>query len=185
MTDSFGSDYLIKAAQQTDIAALQTIELSAAHLFSQTPYQELAQGEPISSDRYHHYFDAGFPIWIGWSLDNGLPDRPAGFALTLPLDGDLHLQEISVHANHQRRGLGGWLLRHVLRFAKGKGYHGVTLTTYRSIAWNGPFYTKHGFAELTDGEMSKSLGAILKKEIDHGANATDRCAMRHPFTKMV
>ena len=50
-----------------------------------------------------------------------------------------------------------------------------TLTTFRTIPWNGPFYRSCGFAEWTV-DLSEYIEAELAKEAVNGLK--DRCAMR-------
>ena len=62
--------------------------------------------------------------------------------------GDLaHLEQLSVHPDHTRRGLGRSLLRAAVEWAASHGYGELTLCTYRGVAWNGPFYASEGFVE--------------------------------------
>ena len=62
--------------------------------------------------------------------------------------GDLaHLEHLSVHPDHTRRGLGRSLLRAAVEWAASHGYGELTLCTYRDVAWNGPFYASEGFVE--------------------------------------
>jgi len=72
--------------------------------------------------------------------------------------GDLaHLEQLSVHPDHTRRGLGRSLLRAAVEWAASHGYDELTLCTYRDVAWNGPFYASEGFVE--DGAADDWLTA--------------------------
>jgi len=87
------------------------------------------------------------------------PVRPDELPLLPPLEppvglcridavGDLaHLEQLSVHPDHTRRGLGRSLLRAAVEWAASHGYGELTLCTYRDVAWNGPFYASEGFVE--------------------------------------
>ncbi len=60
-----------------------------------------------------------------------------------------HLEQLSVHPGHGRRGIGRALLRAGADWARRKGYGELTLATYRdAVPWNGPFYASEGFVEL-------------------------------------
>jgi GNAT superfamily N-acetyltransferase len=68
-----------------------------------------------------------------------------GFALVKMLADDLpHLEEIDVHPSHGRRGLGTALVREVCEWATLRGHVMLTLTTFRAVAWNLPFYARLG-----------------------------------------
>ena len=44
----------------------------------------------------------------------------------------------------------------------------MTLTTFRDVAWNGPFYSRIGFAEVEDLEAHPRLAKELAEEADDG-----------------
>ena len=56
----------------------------------------------------------------------------------------LHIAELSVHTDHQRKGLAKGLMRHLDEVARKPGMkiRGLSLTTYRDLAFNGRFYSK-------------------------------------------
>ncbi|WP_235834759.1 GNAT family N-acetyltransferase [Actinomadura logoneensis] len=84
-------------------------------------------------------------------------DPPAGYAVLSPLDGALHLDQISVHADLAGQGIGTRLLRAVLEHAAAAGSPGVSLLTFRDIAWNAPWYARHGFAVLPEERWTPGL----------------------------
>jgi len=74
-------------------------------------------------------------------------DPPKGFARIDRLGEGAHLEQLSVHPDHVRRGIGRSLLRAACDWACRQGYRDITLTTFRDVAWNGPFYASEGFTE--------------------------------------
>jgi hypothetical protein len=54
----------------------------------------------------------------------------------------------------------------------------VTLTTYRDIPWNAPFYRRLGFEELTAAELTPDLREIVLAEAKKGLEPTRRVVMR-------
>jgi GNAT superfamily N-acetyltransferase len=86
-------------------------------------------------------------------------DPPVAFAYVDWLDGHLHLHQIAVHPRHGRRGIGSALMAAVIARA---GNAGVTLTTFRDVPWNGPWYAHLGFAELA--EPGPGLSALVALE---------------------
>jgi GNAT superfamily N-acetyltransferase len=90
-------------------------------------------------------------------------DPPVGFAAMVELDGHGHLEQIAVHADHGRRGVGAALLDAVRA-----GRDGVTLITFRDVPWNGPWYARHGFTELPETKWGPQLRAHWQAEIDAG-----------------
>ncbi|MFI9386890.1 GNAT family N-acetyltransferase [Kutzneria sp. NPDC052558] len=72
---------------------------------------------------------------------------PVGFAYVGEVDDGLHLHQLAVHPDHGRQGLGTALLSAVFARAAGRA---VTLTTFRHIPWNEPWYRARGFTAVTD-----------------------------------
>ena len=75
-------------------------------------------------------------------------DPPVGMSRIDAVAGGAHLAQLSVQPDHGRRGLGRALLRAACDWARGHGYDELTLTTYRDVPWNGPFYASEGFVEI-------------------------------------
>ncbi|TCO52587.1 GNAT family N-acetyltransferase [Actinocrispum wychmicini] len=88
-------------------------------------------------------------------------DPPVAFAYADRLDTRLHLHQIAVHPAHVRTGIGSALMAAVIGRA---GSAGVTLTTFRDVPWNGPWYARLGFVELAD--PGPDLAALVAAERD-------------------
>ena len=180
------SRFAIRNAVGDDIPDLQAVERSAAQLFAGSPYPELVHFAPISSLAYAGFLAEGAPLFVAERKAEGPGDQGsgfthpmAGFALCRALPSGLHLQELSVHGSFQRQGLGQMLLDHVINHARSQRYPLVSLTTYRDIPWNGPFYEQAGFEILPPDEGPLELKAILEAEIVNGASPQARCIMVH------
>lgn len=81
----------------------------------------------------------------------------------------LHIAELSVHSDHQRQGLGKRLLdamfaetsdtnRMPMGGMRGYQFHGYSLTTYRHLSFNAPFYARRGFRELPVSGIEPCVG---------------------------
>jgi len=104
-------------------------------------------------------------------------EPPTGFVTVEVVDGAAHVWQLAVLPSMQRRGVGRALLDAVCRWARGEGYTALTLTTYRDVSWNGPFYEKLGFHELDN--LTPGLAAIRQHERDLGDDEFGpRIAMR-------
>ncbi|CPQ40710.1 acetyltransferase [Bordetella pertussis] len=62
--------------------------------------------------------------------------------------------------------------------AAAAGLPAITLTTFRDLPWNQPFYARLGFATLQADGLNVRLQAILAREASLGLPAARRCAMR-------
>ena len=68
-----------------------------------------------------------------------------GFAVAWVVDGEGHLDELAVVPAHGRRGVGRALVDEVVAWTVAQGLPSITLTTFRDVPWNGPYYEKLGF----------------------------------------
>lgn len=87
----------------------------------------------------------------------------------------LHIGEFDVAHGHQGRGVGRRMMAQVIVSAQVAGLEGLSLTTFRNVPWNAPFYESCGFGEWTS-EVPPDIVAILADELAKGLQ--DRCAMR-------
>lgn len=164
--------YTISPATRDDISALIEVDLAAGQLFAPTG---LIAGEAI--------IDHVPPIVFEQAIDagdvhkaHGAEGEPVGFALISPRGGTLYLDQISVHPEHGRQGLGAALMHHVFRIARQRKLRRVTLSTFRDVPWNGPFYRRLGFRELSRQEMADwmlDLESIQAETLD----VSKRCFM--------
>jgi GNAT superfamily N-acetyltransferase len=75
-------------------------------------------------------------------------DPPVGLCRIDGVADGAHLEQLSVHPDHGRRGIGRALLRAGCAWAAARDYRELTLATYRDVPWNGPFYESERFVEI-------------------------------------
>lgn len=166
--------YEIVRARAWDLPHLPPIELAAAALLrGHAPESVLSE---TTSDTEFRAAQAEGRLWVALA-----EDTPVGFALALCLEpGEVHLHEIDVHPDHGRRGLGARLVGAVCNWAALSGCSAVTLTTFRNVAWNMPFYARLGFREVPVNELNGVLAAAARDEARRGLDPALRVAMRRP-----
>jgi GNAT superfamily N-acetyltransferase len=166
--------YAITAARPEDLARLPAIELAAARLLvGHAPASVLDEttspGVLEKARREGH-------LWVVRA-----DDVPVGFAhIALIERGVVHLEEVDVHPDHGRRGLGTRLVSHVCHWATSIGCGAVTLTTFRDVPWNMPFYSRLGFEVVPPGQLSPGLRAIVEDETRRGLDPSRRVVMKRP-----
>jgi GNAT superfamily N-acetyltransferase len=164
----------IRLSRPDEVEALRQIERSAAQAFRLIEALSwLAVGDVQSAER-HLECIAGGTNWT--AVTEG--DRPVGFLSAEVAEHELHIAEISVDHLHQGFGIGRKLIQHALAEAAARGLAAVTLTTFRTIPWNAPFYERLGFRMLDEAELSPRLEEVLALEAEHGLSRDTRCAMR-------
>src|SRR5262249_7315618 len=108
-----------------------------------------------------------------------LDDVAVGFAHVEVIERDAaHLEEIDVSPAHGRRGVGTRLVLQVCDWAASSGYGSVTLTTFRALPWNMPFYARLGFEIVPRAQLSPALSAIVDDETRRGLDPARRVVMR-------
>ena len=162
----------IRLADCADAVFLPGLEQSAGELFRTLPELGWIADEPIGSVEEFLPFIAAGMVWLVDDAEAGVIGELRG-----ELAGDvLHIVELAVAQNFQRRGFGRALIDFAAAWARNRGLRALTLTTFRHVAWNGPFYARYGFVELAPAESDERLSAIVRAE--EGRGLPNRCAMR-------
>jgi GNAT superfamily N-acetyltransferase len=139
----------IRVARPDEYDALRSIEAAADDMFADVGIGPFPQSEDDD-----HLAQAAVVFVVG--------DPADGFACVEVVDGAAHIWQLSVHPRAARRGRGTQLVKSVCDWAAVNGLPAVTLTTFRDVAWNGPFYARLGFRELED--LSPGLAAMREHE---------------------
>jgi predicted N-acetyltransferase YhbS len=166
------SGYIIRSARAEELPLLAQIERSAAALFLDTPYAFLANDEPLSLEFVRQRFQVG-QVWVAVDPQNVV----VGFAITRELDDTIYLQEMDVAPAHGQKGLGSALVETVCTWAQLQGYGAISLSTFRDLAWNAPFYSKLGFRILDESELSMGFQQIRQQELEAGLPISARVIM--------
>jgi GNAT superfamily N-acetyltransferase len=163
---------IIRAARYEDVARLGCIERSAASVFRDAGLAWVADGDTMDQALLGALHREG-TLWV--AVDER--DEPVGFLAAYELDNDFHVAELSVARSHQRQGIGAELVAAAVSHARAAGFRSVTLTTYRDLSWNAPFYVKLGFAEVIAAEAGPAHANKLRVEAEAGHDPLRRCIM--------
>lgn len=166
--------YALRRARVDDADVLPDIERSAARLFAQDPELAWLVDATVISGQQHRQHIASSPLWVVEAADG----RIVGFLSAAVAGSQLHVQELSVSRQAQGQGLGRQLLQAAIEYARQQGLLAVTLTTFRELPWNEPFYRRLGFATLAAQQIDPRLQQLLDEEAAHGLPRHRRCAMR-------
>ena len=166
--------YSIVRARAEDVSEIPNIELAAARLLcGHAPESVLSE---TTGDAVLHEAVRQGHLWVALA-----GDAPVGFAHVEVIDArTAHLEEIDVLPAHGCRGLGTRLVEEVCHWAASAGYDSVTLTTFRDVPWNMPFYERLGFRVVPGAELSAALRAIVEDETRRGLDPSRRVAMERP-----
>ena len=169
-----GLNITVRPTRPGDVTALPAIERAAGERFRDYPELAwLAEGEVISAEQHLDYAERGLS-WL--ALAN---EQPVGFILAELHVSSLFIVELSVHLDWQGKGIGRRLIACVADQARKRGLASLTLTTFRDVPWNAPFYARLGFEMITT--LTPELREKREEETAHGLAYDARCAMRLPL----
>jgi GNAT superfamily N-acetyltransferase len=164
---------VIRNGVPDDGPALREIECLAGARFREVGMESIADAEPASVDTLTAYAVAG-RSWV--ALDtNG---RPAGYVIADIVDGNAHIEQISVRPDHQGMGIGRALIDRVRVWAEETGRAAITLSTFAAVPWNGPLYARLGFVKIPEDDIGPELRAVRDAETHHGLDPEARICMR-------
>ena len=156
----------VRPASIADIPAIVAVELSASALFTNT-HMDWAVGEVSTPEELAAPIEHGH-VWVA-EHDHEI----AGYLCAEPMGDQFHIEEVSVAAAYQRRGIGRLLIDALADEARRQGFGALSLTTDRTLPWNAPYYERLGFRTLTSEQTPASLAVELVAK----PNAHLRCAM--------
>jgi len=165
--------YALTLGEVDDIPALIAVDKAASALFAPTG---LIKAEALDDHVPAEVLELAIPLGDvivtrnehGWAC---------GFALVSPRGKGLYLDQISVHPDHGKKGLGRALMLAVLSVAETRKLPHVSLSTFRDLKWNGPFYASLGFTEIPRDRMEPYMLEIeTAQRPDMDVDA--RCFMR-------
>lgn len=121
------------------------------------------------ADAWRPHLDAG-TLWIAEA-----DGTPIGYLAASVQHDRLHIDEVDVLRAHQGRGVGRRLLQTAADHARAAGLSRLSLTTFRDVPWNAPFYASFGFREWDPADAPASIRQMLTYEAAKGL--ANRCAM--------
>ncbi len=169
----------LRPARADDVALLQAIERDAALRYNDVAETRFcATSDQVRSEREHASAREG-----GLACVAEAGDAAVGFVLVVAKDGRAHILEVAVVCAAQGRGHGRRMIAAAEAWAAQAGFREMTLTTYRDVPWNAPFYASLGYAPFEVGADRPELGALIAEERLQGFHAAPRVAMRKMLAK--
>jgi ribosomal protein S18 acetylase RimI-like enzyme len=165
---------LLRPATLHDLPALHAIERSATELYYEEGFSP-AQVDPRS--------EADMRLLLKYTtvLLACEDDEPVGYASFYTRGPFLHLEEIAVRRDRQRRGCGRALAQQVLAEARADPQctH-LSLVTFSSARWAVAMYTNLGFRFLAPGEALPQ-SELLQEIVEIEVAACQTCPPRVPM----
>ena len=165
----------IRPARPDELPELQRVEREAGARFRGLGLLDHLLDHSLSLPELSAHQRAG-RVWVAVDGD----ERPIGFAVASVLGGGggAHLEEIDVVPGAGRQGIGTRLVATVCDWAASQGFSALTLSTFRDVPWNAPFYARRGFRAVPLAELSPALRDVRAREERLGIVMDQRVVMR-------
>jgi GNAT superfamily N-acetyltransferase len=172
-------DIVIRAPLTSEIPRLPEIERDGDRRYRGYPgvpdgFDDTAPPEQLQRAR------ADGRLWVASAASGGPPPtaEPVAFALVEPVDGQAHLEQLSVVRAFQGRGIGRLLVETVCSWAAVQKVAAVTLCTFSDVDWNRPLYEHLGFSVLPEDRWTPGLRAVFDSDAALGLDLSRRVVMR-------
>lgn len=170
---------VIRKARGNDLPGLREIERAADEIFRDLGMDAIADGEPVPPEAMNAYEQGG---WAWVSVDER--HRPRAFLVLDVIDRAAHIEQVSVHPEVARQGIGARLIETAARWAKQQGLEAMTLMTFRDVPWNRPYYERLGFRIVDETQLTAGLRELQAHEAALGLNRWPRVAMQRCVDNM-
>ena len=162
----------IRPSRDADLIRLGAIEKSGDAAFRTLGMDLVADSPTPEVADFEGAHAAG---WLFVAVDES--DQPIGFVRVEFVDGNPHVEQVSVLPEHAGRHTGALLLSHVAERVQDLGFMQLTLRTFVDVPWNGPYYARLGWRVLPESEWGAGLRALAECERALGLDRWPRQAM--------
>ncbi|WP_294568965.1 GNAT family N-acetyltransferase [uncultured Arthrobacter sp.] len=166
----------IRSAARTELEALRGIERAAGEQFRALGMAEIAEDEPLPVEELAEFQAAG-RAWTAVGADGS----PVGYLLVKRVGANAHVEQVSVHPSFARQGIGRRLLGTAADWGRGQGLGNLTLTTFREVPWNAPYYRRLGFREVPADALEPGLKQVVAQEAAAGLARWPRVVLSRPL----
>jgi predicted N-acetyltransferase YhbS len=104
-------------------------------------------------------------------------DTPIAFVMFRPVEDGLYIEQLDVLPAFAGRRIGAALLDAVAERARSSGLARLTLSTFRNVPWNAPYYRRLGFADIADAALTPGLLEIRREHLARGLDESQRTFM--------
>ena len=170
--------HTIRYPRTDELGRLREIEVAAGGLFASVGMDDISDHEPPPVEVFERYRRAG-RAWVATdpTEDTDGDDRLVAYLIVDLVDGNAHIEQVSVDPSSSHRGIGRSLIDHTEGWAAARGIQALTLTTFAEVPWNGPYYLRCGFIPLANADMGPELAAHWDEELARGLGRHPRLAM--------
>lgn len=167
----------IRLASPDDVPKVAPLELAAGEVFRTIGMDAIANDPPIADSILLQAVEDR-RLWV--AVEYG--------ALKAYLLGDylpqsLHIDQVSVHPNAAHRGLGALMIESVSADPRSKRLGLLTLTSFRDVPWNAPYYERIGFVHIDEPDWPEGVAEKIAAERAQGLDAWPRVVMQRVISE--
>jgi predicted N-acetyltransferase YhbS len=159
-----------RVARPNEIETVRAVERASAQRFAGL-MDALAADEPSPAAVLAARIQAGGLVV---ALEG---DHLVGFVMFRPVETFAYVEQIDVLPAHEGRRIGAGLLDVVAGRARANGLAGLSLSTFRAVPWNAPYYRRLGFVEVADAALTPGMRAIRQEHLARGLDEDARVFM--------
>ncbi|MCO5214803.1 MAG: GNAT family N-acetyltransferase [Thermomicrobiales bacterium] len=160
-----------RLASLDDVPQIAPIERAASELFRGTEMSSIADDPPIP-DLVLEQAVAEQRLWVATEYGT-----VRAYLLANVLPESLHIEQVTVHPDAARRGIGAMLIESVSNDSRAATLGKLTLTTFSDVPWNAPYYERLGFVEVAESEWPAGVAEIVQTERNQGLWSWPRVVM--------
>lgn len=172
MQDPVSHAPILRLANSFEIELIREIERVSATRLLDTDLAALAGDEPTDAATLIDRLKSN-NLWVAV-----VDDAPVAYVTFREVEACAYVEQIDVLPSHAGRRLGAMLLDKVGDLARARGLAALTLSTFKDVPFNAPYYRRLGFSDLPDAELTPGLRAIREAHIARGLDESRRVFMR-------
>lgn len=162
----------IRLASADEIHKVAPLEHAAAEMYREIGMDAIADDAPPAEsellqavEEQRLWFAVEYGVLKAYLLGDYLPQS-------------LHIDQVTVHPDASRRGLGALMIESVSADPRSKERGLITLTSFANVPWNAPYYERIGFIDIPESEWPEGVAEKVAAERGTDLAAWPRVVMQ-------
>lgn len=162
----------IRLGSADEIHKVAPLELAAAEAFREIGMDAVADDEPLSesvliqaAEERRFWVAVEYGVLKAYLVGDFLPQS-------------LHVDQVTVHPDASRRGLGALMIESVSADPRSNERGRITLTSFANVPWNAPYYERIGFVEIAREDWPEGVAEKVDAEQGTSIAAWPRVVMQ-------
>jgi GNAT superfamily N-acetyltransferase len=167
----------IRLASPDDVPKVAPLEQAAAEVFRTIGMDAVADDPPIANSVLLQAVEDR-RLWV--AVEYGVLKA---YLLGEFLPRSLHIDQVTVHPDAARRGLGALMIESVSADPRSKRLGLLTLTSFKDVPWNAPYYRRIGFVDIDEPDWPEGVAEKVAAEREQGLDAWPRVVMQRVISE--